>query len=70
MIQKKYWICTDQQRNFPEKSELMFMHEIIAKNRLGYQIVILDRIALAKQGDNALGSIHLSMCLRVCSLPV
>ena len=25
-------------------------------------VIFIDRLALAKQGDNALGSIHLSVC--------
>ena len=28
--------------------------------------LFIDHIALAKQGDNELGSVHMSVCLSVC----
>ena len=30
------------------------------------QLLIIDRIALAKEGDNTLGSVRLSVCPLVC----
>ena len=52
-------------------SMIPFIHLFDGLSKIGRQNfpcqpIVIDRVALAKQGDNAIGSIHPFLCLSVC----